>query len=576
MSAADAPEERRARIAAALPEAFRGGRIAYHLQPQIDLRSGTVIGLEALLRWTDPELGAVSPAEFVPIAQASGLLVAIGAWLHRAVCEQTVAWAADGIAPVRVSLNVGALAIADPTFSSGLQRIILETGADPAHLGIEVAESVLMADPVRAREMLLELRSIGIETALDNFGTSYSNLGVLRSLPLDLLKIDRSLIHDVTAAPEDISITRAVLLMARSLKLRVLAEGVETEGQLKLLVANGCELVQGFVFSAPQPPEAIGALLRSGRRLPDHLLTRSDRRRTLLLVDDEENILASLRRSLRSGGYQILTARSGPEALALLAEHEVDVVVSDQRLPGMTGVELLRRVRDLHPETVRIVLSGYTELQSITDAVNEGAIYKFLTKPWDDERLRAHVAEAFARKGMADENARLAAELRATNARLAQALQRQEELLRRQDATIDLESHRAGHARELVDDLPAGVLGIDDAGTVAFANRAARALLGGGGRGLVGSDADGVLPPGWRAAADGGARRCAVAGRACVVSVQATRDGARARGHLVSLVPEPEARAASRAAATLPHPFAVPAPNLFPVPTPAPIPALQE
>jgi response regulator RpfG family c-di-GMP phosphodiesterase len=135
-------------------------------------------------------------------------------------------------------------------------------------------------------------------------------------------------------------------------------------------------------------------------------------------VDDEDNILAALRRLLRRDGYEILTARNGDEALRCLAEHPVDVILSDQRMPGMTGVEFLHRAAALYPDTVRMT-SGFTDLQSIIDAVNEGAVYKFLTKPWDDDRLRAHVAEAFRRKGMADENRRLTAEVAGANSALA-------------------------------------------------------------------------------------------------------------------------------------------------------------
>ena len=527
--AADDPGRRRARIAAALPAAFERGALSFHLQPQVDLRSGTIIGLEALLRWDDAVLGAVSPAEFVPIAEASGSIVEIGAWLFRAVCDQSVAWARAGLAPVRIAVNLSARQLADPDVARRFHGIVLETGADPSHLGVEVAESVLMADPLVARGVLLDLRAIGIEISLDNFGTSYSNLSALRSLPLDVLKIDRSLIHDVTAAPEDVSITRAVLLLARSLKLRVLAEGVETEGQLKLLIANGCELMQGFVFSPPQTPDAIGRMLGSGRCLPERLLARQERRRTLLIVDDEEHIVSSLRRLLRSSGYTIVTAGNGAEALAKLAEHEVDVVISDQRMPGMTGVELLRRVRELHPETVRIVLSGYTELQSITDAVNEGAIYKFLTKPWDDERLRAHVAEAFHRKEMADENARLSSDLRRVNVDLAQANERQEGLLRQQDERIGLEVHRALHAQDLLEHLPTSVVGIDVDGSVAFANRRARALFDPG-TALLGMPADEVLPAEWCAVwrdPDGGRhRRVDVDGLPHLISAEPIRDRA--------------------------------------------------
>ena len=412
---------RSTQLAGALGGAFARGELSFEYQPQVDLRDGTVIGLEALLRWNSPEFGAVLPGEFVPLAEASGLLVEIGEWLFEQVCVQSVAWARAGLPPVRIAVNFGAVQLARPDFAQRLQSILLATDADPHSLGIEVAEAVLTHDIAHSRRVLGELRAIGIEVALDNFGTSASSLSVLRSLPLDVLKIDRSLIHDVTAAPEDVSVTRAVLMLAKGLKLRVLAEGVETEGQLRLLIANGCELMQGFVFSPPVPASAIEQMLRDGRRLPAPFFSRGAHQRTLLIVDDEENVVSSLRRLLRGAGYRILTAASGAEGLAQLAEHDVDVIVSDQRMPGMTGVEMLQQAKVLYPDTVRIVLSGYTGLQSVTDAVNEGAIYKFLTKPWDDDRLRAHIAEAFLRKEMADENRRLAADLMSANTELARA-----------------------------------------------------------------------------------------------------------------------------------------------------------
>ena len=150
---------------------------------------------------------------------------------------------------------------------------------------------------------------------------------------------------------------------------------------------------------------------------------------TLLLVDDEENILASLRRLLRRDGYRILTAGGGAEGLEVIANNEVDVIVSDQRMPNMTGTEFLRKVKAQKPDTVRIVLSGYTELQSITDAINEGSIYKFLTKPWDDEQLRANIAEAFHYKKLGDENERLKLDLQLANQELAGANDQLRELL---------------------------------------------------------------------------------------------------------------------------------------------------
>ncbi|MCZ8096267.1 MAG: response regulator [Acidovorax sp.] len=195
-------------------------------------------------------------------------------------------------------------------------------------------------------------------------------------------------------------------------------------------------------------------------------------------MDDEPNIVSALRRLFRREGYRIVTACSGAEGLQRMAEYEVDVVLSDQRMPGMTGVEFLRRAKELYPDTVRMVLSGYTELQSITDAVNEGAIYRFLTKPWDDERLIVHVKEAFAHKELGDENKRLATAVVTASEALTAANERLELVLSNQQHQIDQETARANAVRDMVDLLPAPLLGIDPDGTIVLANQEAQRTLG--------------------------------------------------------------------------------------------------
>ncbi len=551
--ATGAQAARRMRLESALRRAFQRQQFSVHYQPQIDLRQGTLVGAEALLRWHSEEFGEVPPTEFVPIAEEMGLIIQLGEWVFRTACEQSVKWANAGLPRVRLGVNLSPRQLEQHDISQRLQSIILETGADPGRLGIEVTESVLMRDLEGARRTLTELSALGMEIALDDFGTGYSNMGVLRALPFDVLKIDRSLVHDVTAAPEDVSITRAVLMLAQGLKLKVLAEGVETEGQLNLLISNGCDLMQGFIFSRPLEPAAMEQLLQEGRRLPEQYLGRTARQRTLLLVDDEENVLSSLRRLLRSEGYRIVIARSGAEGLAKLAEQEVDVIISDQRMPGMTGVEFLRRAKELYPETVRIVLSGYTELQTITDAVNEGAIYKFLTKPWDDERLRAHVAEAFRRKELSDENRRLTTEVRDANLELAQANARQQALLARQNEQLDIESVRAVNAQHMLEDLPVAMIGLDTDGTVVFVNAQARSLMGAQ-QPLVGLPAQESLPAEWWQAADpswpgaaaagvsaaGVHRRVSLGGRRYVLSRAAMSGAGGSRGELLSLLPDLE------------------------------------
>jgi diguanylate cyclase (GGDEF)-like protein/PAS domain S-box-containing protein len=471
-------------------------------QPQVDLSSGEMIGAEALVRWRDPAGGIVSPGDFIPLAEETGLILSIGEWVLRTACVQARTWMEAGH-PLRVGVNLSGRQLQQPDLAHRIQAILLETGADPRCLGLEITESMLVENIELAARTLGELKSIGVEISIDDFGTGYSNLGHLRTLPIDAVKIDRSFVHDVTAAPEDVSITRAVITMAHSMQLRVIAEGVETEGQLSLLVANRCDQIQGYYFSAPVLAEDITTMLGEGKRVAAHLLDRELRERTLLLVDDEDNIVASVKRLLRKSGYKIVTANSGAQGLQRLAEHSVDVIVSDQRMPGMTGVEFLRRAKELYPETVRIVLSGYTELQSITDAVNEGAIYKFLTKPWDDELLRKHIEEAFTQKGLADENQQLGEQVRHANRELAQVNGRLQQLLAQQREQISREEARVSVAREVLENIPAPVIGFDLDGMIAFLNAGSQAMFPGA-VSMLGCDAAEVLPESlvnvWRSA----------------------------------------------------------------------------
>ncbi|MBI5938515.1 MAG: response regulator [Betaproteobacteria bacterium] len=199
--------------------------------------------------------------------------------------------------------------------------------------------------------------------------------------------------------------------------------------------------------------------------------------RTLLLVDDEENILSALTRLLRRDGYRILRAGSGREGLDLLAEHRVGVIISDQRMPEMTGTEFLSQVKELYPETVRIVLSGYTELASITDAINRGAIYKFLTKPWEDDLLRANVEEAFRRYEMKQENLRLAQELKTANKTLSALNQELEQRVEEKTHEIVRSLSALRISQEILEHLPLAVIGLDEEGMIAVANHTADGIF---------------------------------------------------------------------------------------------------
>lgn len=254
--------------------------------------------------------------------------------------------------------------------------------------------------------------------------------------------------------------------------------------------------------------------------------------RTLLLVDDEANILASLQRLLRRDGYRILASDDPLKALDLLAGEDVDVILSDQRMPGMSGVEFLRRAKETHPESIRIVLSGYTDLQFITEAINEGAIYKFLTKPWDDEQLREHIREAFRNKEIADENRRLTEALQAANVELQAHVAEKERQARRIETVLDT-------LQEVLQLTPWPIIGIDEEGLIALANNAADANLGDG-RPLLGRDARESLPDyaaAWSGQAEMPAERTLRDGRRYRVLLKPLGQHSRSRGTLLALLP---------------------------------------
>ncbi len=531
--------QRRLAVESGLRHAAERGELTLHYQPQVDLQCGEVIGAEVRVHWHHPVLGVVPSTEFMPVAEQTGSIVALGEWMLRQVCRQSVVWQRAGQAPLRLSLNLSPRQLEQPDVAQRVQAIVQDSGVEPSRLGLEVTESMLAANVAHAARALGELRALGMEIALGSFGTGYSNLSYLRSLPIDVIKIDRSFVHDVTSTPADVSLTRAVITLAHSLQMRVSASHVSTEGELALLLANGCDRMQGDFFSPPVCASDLEAMLAERRKLPERFVHGHQRRRTLLLVDDEENVVAALKRLLRRDGYHIVTAHSGAEGLQRLAEVEVDVIVSDQRMPGMTGVEFLRRAKALYPDTVRMVLSGYTELQSITDAVNEGAIYKFLTKPWDDERLHAHIEEAFRQKGMADENRRLNRELHQANGELANVNERLQRLLALQREQTSLEEGRAAGAREVLENLPAPIIGFDTDGLIAFVNRDAEVLLPPGAA-LLGREAQEALPPAlcalWRTG-DGIYRNVDLAGHRYRAACRVISGGSHSRGKLLLMTP---------------------------------------
>ncbi len=385
----------RLRIEGALRTALERNEFLLHYQPQVDLRTGRVVGMEALLRWQHPELGMIPPVRFIGLAEEIGLIVPIGAWVMRAACIQNKAWQDAGLGHLRVAVNLSARQFYQENLVASVAAMLEETGLEPAFLEIELTESMVMTDVERTIGILRGLKELGVHLSIDDFGTGYSSLSYLKRFPIDLLKIDQSFVRDITIDPDDAAIVTSIISLAHSLRLCVTAEGVETAAQLAYLQRHGCDLIQGYYFSTPMPASGFAQLLRQGKCLLANSLLEKEGRETLLIVDDESNILSALKRLLHKDGYHILTAQTPTEALELLALHDVQVVVSDQRMPSISGIEFLSKVKELHPDIVRIILSGYAELEAVIDAINHGAAYRFFTKPWDDEVLRSNIRGAF-------------------------------------------------------------------------------------------------------------------------------------------------------------------------------------
>ncbi|WP_026600921.1 response regulator [Methylomonas sp. 11b] len=374
-----------------------------HYQPQVDLTSGKVIGLEALVRWNHPREGFLPPNKFIPLAEESGLIVPLGDWIIKRAVLQTKEWRDAGLIPegFTVAVNVSAIQMQ----AGGLVDVLKQLFADidlPAHyIELELTESLLMTNVAETLTLLKQLKDLSIHLSIDDFGTGYSSLSYLKQFSVDKLKIDKSFIDNVITDANDAVIVQATIAMAHSMGLAVIAEGVETQGQTTYLRRLRCDQLQGYYFSRPLPSAEIRQLLQAGTLLR---FPSDEQKPQVLIVDDEPYIMSALKRCLWRDDYEILTAGSGGEALELLANHPVMVIICDQRMPDMTGTEFLSRVKIMHPRTVRMIISGYADLNTITEAVNKGEIYKFHNKPWDDDELRNDVREGIARYYASEKN----------------------------------------------------------------------------------------------------------------------------------------------------------------------------
>jgi diguanylate cyclase (GGDEF)-like protein/PAS domain S-box-containing protein len=252
---------RRLTLESRLHRALEAGETRLVYQPRIDLASGAVIGVEALMRWDHPELGAVSPKEFIPIAEESGLITELGQWALEQACERCVEWGKTGLAGLDVSVNVSTRQFGPQNLIGRVADALRNSGLDPKRLELEITESVLLRDDEATARVLRDLRAMGVRIALDDFGTGYSSLSYLARFPLDTLKLDRSLVKDLTASPSARGVATAVISMAHALDLRVVGEGVDEEEQARFLTAHGCDEIQGFLIAGPMEPDVLAAFV---------------------------------------------------------------------------------------------------------------------------------------------------------------------------------------------------------------------------------------------------------------------------------------------------------------------------
>ncbi len=262
----------RLEIEADLRHALERDEFELHYQPQLDLASGSVIGMEALLRWNHPQHGTIAPSRFIGLAEEMGLIIPIGAWVLRQACVQTQAWHQAGLGHLRVAVNLSPRQFTQKGLVQSVAAILHETGLDARHLELEVTESMVMSDVDSAITILRDLKHLGVQIAVDDFGTGYSSLSYLRRFPIDVLKIDQSFVRDITLEDDDAAIVCAIISLGHGLRLKVIAEGVETAEQLNFLREHGCDQVQGYLFSKPVAAAEFAAVLGNGLRIAPQAL----------------------------------------------------------------------------------------------------------------------------------------------------------------------------------------------------------------------------------------------------------------------------------------------------------------
>ena len=334
------------------------GELAIHYQPVVDVVSGELCGFEALLRWNHPTRGLLGPDEFIELAEDSGLIVSIGAWVLRHACAQAAAWRDTHGRDLTMAVNVSARQLQDPGLVGEIATALQDAALDSAALVLEITESATVADTEGVIARLVELTGLGVGLAIDDFGTGYSSLSYLRRFPVDQLKVDRSFVAGMGTNSEDLAIVASVVSLAHALGIRVVAEGVETVDQLEKLCEMGCDLAQGFNWLRPTDAFDMGNWLALRYASAGPTPATPDLR--VLLADDRTGIRATLRIVLDiEDGFSVVgEAADGADTIALAGQLRPDLIVLDVNMPGMTGVQALPALRQVAPDATIVLLTA--------------------------------------------------------------------------------------------------------------------------------------------------------------------------------------------------------------------------
>jgi len=373
--------------------ALERNEFVLHYQPKVELATGHMVGVEALIRWQSPERGLIPPMQFIPLMEETGLILEVGAWALKRAALDHREWVGQGLPAPRVAVNVSAIQLRQRQFVSVVSEAISQ-GVTPQAIDLEITESLLMGDIAGNIEKLRALRALGVRVAIDDFGTGHSSLAYLAKLPVDALKIDRSFIITMLQNVDTMTLVSTIISLAHALKLEVVAEGVESEDQVKVLRLLRCDEMQGYLYSRPLPAEKLVELLHElpERPKPPGQKTEGARPAKILVMDDDESMRALLRLHLANAGYDVQLAEDAVVAGHLVLRNPPDLIIADVEMPYMDGFQFVEALKS-DPAVSEIPVIFLTVRADGESRGKQLGAAEFLTKPLVVDRLLAMVAK---------------------------------------------------------------------------------------------------------------------------------------------------------------------------------------